>query len=161
MLDILRRVWRSPSGRIGLVATLIVVLGGLLAPVIATHLPNQIDVANRLTPPSASHWLGADNLGRDLYSRGLYGTRVAVGVALAVTATALVLGIFLGVAAAYAPSPIESTDPGSLRHHQLLSEPDPCPGAGRSARARPHQHHHPRHRRLHPAIRPRRPRADA
>ena len=108
MLDILRRVWRSPSGRIGLVATLIVVLGGLLAPVIATHMPNQIDVANRLTPPSASHWLGADNLGRDLYSRGLYGTRVAVGVALAVTATALVLGIFLGVAAAYAPSPIES-----------------------------------------------------
>ena len=109
MLDILRRVWHSPSGRIGLVATLIVVLGGLLAPVIATHMPNQIDVANRLTPPSASHWLGADNLGRDLYSRGLYGTRVAVGVALAVTATALVLGIFLGVAAAYAPSPIEST----------------------------------------------------
>jgi len=109
MLDILRRVWRSPSGRIGLVATLIVVLGGLLAPVIATHMPNQIDVANRLTPPSAGHWLGADNLGRDLYSRGLYGTRVAVGVALAVTATALVLGIFLGVAAAYAPSPIEST----------------------------------------------------
>ena len=109
MLDILRRVWRSPSGRIGLVATLIVVLGGLLAPVIATHMPNQIDVANRLTPPSEDHWLGADNLGRDLYSRGLYGTRVAVGVALAVTATALVLGIFLGVAAAYAPSPIEST----------------------------------------------------
>ena len=108
MLDILRRVWRSPSGRIGLVATLIVVLGGLLAPIIATHMPNQIDVANRLTPPSASHWLGADNLGRDLYSRGLYGTRVAVGVALAVTATALVIGIFLGVAAAYVPSPIES-----------------------------------------------------
>ena len=108
MLDILRRVWLSPSGRIGLVATLIVVLGGLLAPAIATHMPNQIDVANRLTPPSENHWLGADHLGRDLYSRGLYGTRVAVGVALAVTATALVIGIFLGVAAAYVPSPIES-----------------------------------------------------
>ena len=53
MLDILQRVWRSPSGRIGMVATLLVVLGGLLAPVIATHLPNQIDVASRLTPPSA------------------------------------------------------------------------------------------------------------
>ncbi len=108
MLDILQRVWRSPSGRVGLVATLLVVFGGLLAPVIATHLPNQIDVPARLTPPSSSHWLGADHLGRDLYSRGLYGTRVAVGVALAVTATALVLGIFLGVAAAYAPRPIES-----------------------------------------------------
>lgn len=108
MLDIFRRVWRSPSGRIGLVATLIVVLAGFLAPLIATHLPNQIDVPSRLTPPSLNHWLGADHLGRDLYSRGLYGTRVAVGVALAVTATALIFGMVLGITAAYAPSPVES-----------------------------------------------------
>lgn len=108
MPEILRLVWRNPSGRIGLVATLIVVLGGLLAPLIATHMPNQIDVVARLTPPSASHWLGADHLGRDLYSRGLYGTRVAIGVALSVTFTALVFGILLGVGAAYAPAPVEA-----------------------------------------------------
>jgi peptide/nickel transport system permease protein len=107
MLDVLSRIWRSPNGRIGLVATLIVVLSGLFAPVIANHMPNQIDVAARLTPPSASHWLGADHLGRDLLARGLYGTRIAVGVALAVTATALLLGILLGVTAAYAPRPVE------------------------------------------------------
>lgn len=108
-VDVLRRVWRSPSGRLGLLATLVVVLGGLFAPLIATHMPNQIDVAARLTPPSAAHWLGADHLGRDLYSRGLYGTRIAVSVALAVTATALVLGILLGVTAAYAPAAVERT----------------------------------------------------
>ncbi|PSJ52147.1 peptide ABC transporter permease [Mesorhizobium soli] len=107
MMDILRRIWRSPSGRIGLIATLLVVIGGLAAPLLATHMPNQIDVAARLSPPSATHWLGTDQLGRDLFSRGLYGTRVAVGVALAVTAIALVIGILLGVAAAYAPAPIE------------------------------------------------------
>lgn len=106
-MDVFRCIWRSPSGRLGLIATLIVVLGGLLAPFIATHMPNQIDVAARLTPPSADHWLGADHLGRDLFSRGLYGTRIAVGVALAVTATALLLGILLGVTAAYAASPVE------------------------------------------------------
>jgi peptide/nickel transport system permease protein len=106
-MDILRRIWRSPSGRIGLIATLLVVIGGLAAPLLATHMPNQIDVAARLSPPSATHWLGTDQLGRDLFSRGLYGTRVAVGVALAVTATALLIGILLGVAAAYAPAPIE------------------------------------------------------
>ncbi|WP_210203106.1 ABC transporter permease [Pseudaminobacter soli (ex Li et al. 2025)] len=106
-MDILRRIWRSPSGRIGLIATLLVVIGGLAAPLLATHMPNQIDVAARLSPPSATHWLGTDQLGRDLFSRGLYGTRVAVGVALAVTAIALVIGILLGVAAAYAPAPIE------------------------------------------------------
>lgn len=109
MMDILRRIWRSPSGRIGLIATLLVVIGGLAAPLIATHMPNQIDVAARLTPPSATHWLGTDHLGRDLFSRGLYGTRIAVGVALAVTATALLIGILLGVIAAYAPTPVERT----------------------------------------------------
>jgi peptide/nickel transport system permease protein len=107
MLDVLRRIWSSPSGRVGLIATLIVVLGGIAAPLIATHMPNQIDVAARMSPPSASHWFGTDNLGRDLFSRGLFGTRIAVGVALAVTATALVFGLLLGVTAAYAPAPVE------------------------------------------------------
>ena len=106
-MEVLRRIWSSPSGRLGLIATLIVVLGGLGAPLIATHLPNQIDVAARLTPPSAAHLLGTDQLGRDLFSRGLFGTRIAIGVALAVTATALITGILLGVTAASAPAPIE------------------------------------------------------
>lgn len=107
MRDVFRRIWRSPSGRLGLIATLIIVLGGICAPLIATHQPNAIDVASRLTPPSGSHWLGADQLGRDLFSRALYGTRIAVLVALAVTATALILGTLLGVTAAYAPAPVE------------------------------------------------------
>ena len=106
-MEVLRRIWSSPSGRLGLIATLMVVLGGLGAPLIATHLPNQIDVAARLTPPSAAHLLGTDQLGRDLFSRGLFGTRIAIGVALAVTATALITGILLGVTAASAPAPIE------------------------------------------------------
>jgi peptide/nickel transport system permease protein len=109
MLDVFSRIWRSPSGRLGLIATLVVVLGGVAAPLIATHMPNQIDVAARMAPPSTSHWLGTDHLGRDLLSRGLFGTRIAIGVALAVTATALVLGILLGVTAAYAPAPVERT----------------------------------------------------
>ena len=109
MGDVLGRVWKSPSGRLGMIAALIVIFGGLAAPLIATHLPNQIDVAARLTPPSAAHWLGADHLGRDLYSRGLYGTRIAVSVALSVTATALVLGVLFGVIAAYAPPVVERT----------------------------------------------------
>jgi peptide/nickel transport system permease protein len=109
MGDVLRRVWKSPSGRLGMIAALLVIFGGLAAPLIATHLPNQIDVTARLTPPSAAHWLGADHLGRDLYSRGLYGTRIAVSVALAVTSTALVLGVLFGVIAAYAPPVVERT----------------------------------------------------
>lgn len=108
-MEVLRRIWRSPSGRLGLIATLLVVFGGLAAPLLATHMPNQLDVAARLTPPSAAHWLGTDQLGRDLFSRGLFGTRIAIGVALSVTATALVAGILLGVTAASAPPAVERT----------------------------------------------------
>ncbi len=107
MGDVVARVWSSPSGRLGLIATLVVVLAGIAAPLIATHMPNQIDVAARMAPPSAAHWLGTDHLGRDLLSRGLFGTRIAIGVALAVTATALLIGLLLGVSAAYAPTPVE------------------------------------------------------
>ena len=108
-MEVLRRIWKSPSGRLGLIATLLVVVGGLAAPLLATHMPNQLDVAARLTPPSAAHWLGTDQLGRDLFSRGLFGTRIAIGVALSVTATALVAGILLGVTAASAPPAVERT----------------------------------------------------
>lgn len=107
MGGVLRQVWKSPSGRLGMIAAFLVIFGGVAAPLIASHMPNQIDIAARLSPPSASHWFGTDHLGRDLYSRSLYGTRIAVGVALAVTTTALVLGVMLGVAAAYAPPVIE------------------------------------------------------
>lgn len=106
-MEVLRRIWKSPGGRLGLIATLLVVVGGLAAPLLATHMPNQLDVAARLTPPSATHWLGTDQLGRDLFSRGLFGTRIAIGVALSVTATALVAGIVLGVTAASAPAAVE------------------------------------------------------
>jgi peptide/nickel transport system permease protein len=108
-VEVLRRIWASPGGRLGLIATLLVVFGGLAAPLLATHPPNQLDVAARLTPPSAAHWLGTDQLGRDLFSRGLFGTRIAIGVALSVTATALVAGILLGVTAATAPPAVERT----------------------------------------------------
>ena len=108
-MEVLSRIWRSPSGRLGLIATLLVVFGGLAAPLLATHPPNQLDVAARLMPPSTAHWLGTDQLGRDLFSRGLFGTRIAIGVALSVTATALVAGILLGVTAASAPPAVERT----------------------------------------------------
>ncbi|MEQ1950194.1 ABC transporter permease [Mesorhizobium sp. CN2-181] len=108
-MEVFRRIWASPSGRLGMVATLLVILGGVAAPLIATHMPNQLDVAARLTPPSAAHWLGTDHLGRDLFSRALFGTRIAVGVALAVTATALAAGILLGVVAASGPAAVERT----------------------------------------------------
>jgi peptide/nickel transport system permease protein len=101
------RLWRNPGARIGGVAMLLMVLAALFAPWFATHDPNAIDVAARLSPPSGAHWFGTDHLGRDLYTRTLFGARIAVGVALAVIALALCLGLAFGMVAAYAPPQVE------------------------------------------------------
>ena len=59
-----------------------------LAPVIAPYNPNFVDIAARLQPPSAAHWLGTDALGRDVLSRVLFGSRISL-IAGKSTATAL------------------------------------------------------------------------
>lgn len=99
----LARIWRSGTGRFGLVTVAGIVLLAVLAPLLAPYAPNALDVQNRFSPPSAAHWLATDHLGRDLLSRILYGGRIAVAVALSVTALSLAIGTLLGVAAAYAP----------------------------------------------------------
>ncbi|MBM3524385.1 MAG: ABC transporter permease [Alphaproteobacteria bacterium] len=75
-----------------------------MAPAIAPHDPDRLDVMNRFAGPSAAHWLGTDHLGRDMASRLIHGARVAMGVALAAIAIALVIGTFLGILAAFLPA---------------------------------------------------------
>jgi peptide/nickel transport system permease protein len=81
----------------------LVVLCGLLAPVVAPHDPNQQTMRNRLLPPfeQAAYPLGADQLGRDVLSRLIYGSRVALVVGLATVAISGVLGITLGLLAGF------------------------------------------------------------
>ena len=79
-----------------------IILAAIAAPLIATHDPNAIDVAARLSGPSAAHWLGTDNLGRDLWSRLVFGSRIALGASLAVILISLSVGLVLGIAAAFA-----------------------------------------------------------
>jgi peptide/nickel transport system permease protein len=107
MSAVLRRVWRSGTGRIGLVLVVFVVLAALLAPLIAPHDPNQIAVTNRFSAPTLAHPLGTDQLGRDIASRLLFGSRIALGVALSSILLALTVGLLLGIAAAYLPPRLE------------------------------------------------------
>ncbi|MFC4166300.1 nickel ABC transporter permease subunit NikC [Teichococcus aestuarii] len=82
---------------LGLVALL---LGAaLLAPWIAPHDPAATDLARRLLPPSAAHWLGTDHLGRDLLSRLLWGARASFGAVAAILALVLALGCAVGMLA--------------------------------------------------------------
>jgi peptide/nickel transport system permease protein len=101
--DVLRRALRDPLGALGAMLVLLFVLSAALAPWIAPYDPNALDVPARLQGPSPAHLLGTDNLGRDVFSRVLYGGRIALGVALTAVGLSLVAGTLLGLIAGYGP----------------------------------------------------------
>jgi peptide/nickel transport system permease protein len=86
---------------VGILMLAVFTLCALLAPWIAPHDPAQLDLHARLISPSAAHWFGTDELGRDVFSRTLFGARVSLIVAVAVVAISLALGLFFGMAAGF------------------------------------------------------------
>ena len=94
------RIVSTLGGAVGTVIIVMVVGAAILAPLIVTHDPDALDILNRFSGPSAAHWLGTDHLGRDLYSRLVFGAQVAMLVALIAITSALVLGTLLGILAA-------------------------------------------------------------
>ncbi|MBB3772689.1 peptide/nickel transport system permease protein [Angulomicrobium tetraedrale] len=94
------RILSGPGGIVGTIIIVLVVGSAIFAPLVVTHDPDALDILNRFSGPSAAHWLGTDNLGRDLYSRLVYGARVAMMVALFAIGSALVVGTLLGMLAA-------------------------------------------------------------
>ncbi|CAN7654383.1 ABC transporter permease [Pararhizobium sp. LjRoot238] len=106
-LSIVRDIMRRPGGTFSLVAVVAIVIVAIAAPVIVPYGPNAIAPADRLLGPSLSHWFGTDHLGRDLLSRLIFGTRVAMGVASSVMAISFTAGILLGIVAALSPRAID------------------------------------------------------
>jgi oligopeptide/dipeptide ABC transporter ATP-binding protein len=97
----MRRPGLPPSGIVAAGFLAVVVLASLAAPLLAPHDPGQQDLASALAGPSPEHWLGTDRLGRDVFSRLIYGGQVAlIGVLEAVTVF-VVLGAGLGILAGY------------------------------------------------------------
>ncbi|MFC3616593.1 ABC transporter permease [Lutimaribacter marinistellae] len=99
----LRRLLREPLGVFGLGLVLLVVFGAVFADFLTQWDPTRINPRDRFLGPSADHLLGTDQLGRDLFSRVLYGGRIALYVALVSTAISLAIGIVLGLIAGYGP----------------------------------------------------------
>jgi peptide/nickel transport system permease protein len=86
---------------IGVVLVVIFVILALGGPWIAPQNPAQIDLSIRLSPPSAQHWCGTDELGRDILSRLISGSRISMLVGSCVVATSLTLGLIIGSIAGY------------------------------------------------------------
>jgi peptide/nickel transport system permease protein len=97
-----RRLLRNRSAVLGGTFILLLLLLSVMPSVFATHHPTRFqNPANRFEAPSAEHWFGTDNLGRDVYSRVIYGTRVTLSVAFQAVFFGAVVGIFLGIIAGY------------------------------------------------------------
>jgi peptide/nickel transport system permease protein len=98
---LLQRMLSQPLAALGAMLLAGFVFAAVFAPVIAPANPAAIDLVHRLAPPSAAHWLGTDELGRDILSRILYGARLSLIVAVSVVGCSLFLGIVLGGIAGY------------------------------------------------------------
>lgn len=98
-----RRLAREPLGVFGLALVVLVILGAVFADVLTQFDPTRISPRDRFADPGATHLLGTDQLGRDLFARVLHGGRIALYVALVTTAISLAIGIVLGLIAGYGP----------------------------------------------------------
>lgn len=94
---------KGMNGRVtvGSVMLILVLSMSILAPLVATHDPLDINAVDRLLAPSADHWFGTDEHGRDVYSRVVYGSRISVMVGMSVVATTTILGTVIGLAAGF------------------------------------------------------------
>jgi peptide/nickel transport system permease protein len=103
----LRRFWRNANARTGLVLIVFFAAIAVMAPTIAPQGYDQENLLGRLKAPSAAHWLGTDELGRDVLSRVIYGARISMTVGLVAVAGALGTGALLGIAAGYLGGRVE------------------------------------------------------
>ena len=93
---------RNRLAMLGLALVLLLVLVAVLAPWIAPYPPTIGELSERLQPPSAQHWFGTDDQGRDILSRLIHGSRVTLYVVLLVAVLAAPVGLLVGTAAGYA-----------------------------------------------------------
>ena len=91
-----RRFARNPLGVVGLAIVVLLILVAIFAPLIATHDPYLPQLAKRLSAPSPEFWFGADELGRDIYSRLVYGSRLTLFIVALVIVTSAPIGLVVG-----------------------------------------------------------------
>lgn len=97
----LHLVWKNPLMVVGLAMVSALFLIAIFAPLISLHDPFKINPPQRLKPPSATHLLGTDVAGRDIFSRIVYGSRITLQVGITVIVLALVIGYLFGITAGF------------------------------------------------------------
>jgi peptide/nickel transport system permease protein len=98
----------EPSGLLGFLLVILFMSIALFAPQISPYDPNKIDIANRFLGPTPEHLFGTDQIGRDLLSRVIFGSKVALKISLPTVGTALTIGLILGIIAGLFPGYIDN-----------------------------------------------------
>ncbi|HEU5431008.1 MAG TPA: nickel transporter permease, partial [Thermomicrobiales bacterium] len=106
--DAARRLARDKGAMAGLIVVAVLIVVAIAAPHITPYPPNDQSFRIKLKPPSAAHWFGTDEFGRDIFSRVLVGTRIALWVGIVPVAVALVVGVAAGLIAGYYGGAIDS-----------------------------------------------------
>ena len=109
MKVVIKRISSDPLGLLGLCLVTLMVVSALGASIFAPYDPIQLNIMDRLQGPSANHLLGTDQLGRDLFSRVLFGGQVALKVAFLTIGSALIIGVVLGMIAGYGPAWLDNS----------------------------------------------------
>lgn len=99
--EVLKHVVRNRAAVAGLAIIGFFLIVAAFAPIIATHSPTQTSLVTRLQTPSAEHLLGTDELGRDLFSRMVFGSRISLNIGLISTLIGVVLGVPIGAISGY------------------------------------------------------------
>jgi peptide/nickel transport system permease protein len=114
--------WRNPVGLVGLGIVSVAALAAVFAPALAPHSVSE-PVGKRLLGPGRGHLLGTDELGRDTFSRVIFGARVSFQVSILSVLVALVIGGLLGLAGGYFGGRLDSI---TMRLVDILFAPDLC-----------------------------------
>ena len=99
--DAFRRLRRDPVAMISFTVILLLVLMAIFAPYVTRYDPSAQNLAGKWASSSADHWFGTDNLGRDIFSRVVYGARVSLSVGVIAEMISMVIGVTLGAVAGY------------------------------------------------------------
>ncbi|MCG7346467.1 ABC transporter permease subunit [Sporosarcina sp. ACRSL] len=96
-----RRLRKNKAAVVGGVLILLFVLTGFIGPYLTSIDPNATQISNKLKPPSAEHWFGTDNYGRDIFTRIIHGMSITMKVGFFSVALGGVVGVFLGIISGY------------------------------------------------------------
>ena len=99
--DVWRQLTRSPGAIVGLVLIGLLIILAMFAPVIAHNDPLAQNLSQQSQAPSGAHWFGTDKLGRDLFARMVYGSRISIRIGFIAVGIAITIGTLFGVAGGY------------------------------------------------------------